>query len=106
MDKSHIEHTICLIKDKYLYISEGYISLIDEIEETPRSGDEYIDSLSESLDLLTLADTTEYDRLMESCISTIRCKALLDLDSEFTSRSDDERADLARSSFCKGAVTK
>jgi hypothetical protein len=71
MDKSHIEHSISFIKNKYLDIRERDISLIDEIEKSARSGNEYIDSLPESLNLLTLPNTTEYDRLMKSSISSI-----------------------------------
>jgi hypothetical protein len=71
MDESHIEHSIRFIENKYLDIRERDISLIDEIEKSPRSGDEYINSLSESFNLLTLSYTTEYDRLMESSISSI-----------------------------------
>ena len=71
------------------------MSLIHEIQESPRSGDQYIDSLAKTLDLLALTHSTEHDRLVESRISSIRLEALLDLDSEFTSGSDDESLDLA-----------
>lgn len=53
--------------------------------------------MAESLDLLPLTHSAEHDRLMESCISAIRLKTLFDLDSEFTSRCDDEGFDLALS---------
>ena len=75
------------------------MSLIHEIEESPRSGDEYVDSLAKTLYLLSLTHSAEHDRLMESCISSIRLETLLDLDSEFTSWCDDEGFDLAFS-FC------
>jgi hypothetical protein len=71
------------------------MTLIHEIQETTWSGNEYVDSLAKSLDLLALTHSAEHDRLMESCISSIRLETLLDLDSEFTSGSDDERFDLA-----------
>jgi hypothetical protein len=71
------------------------MSLIHEIQESPRSGDQYVDSLAKTLDLFALTHTTEHDGLVESCVSTIRLEALLDLDSELTSRSDDESFDLA-----------
>ena len=95
IDESHIEHTIRLIEDEYLHIRERDISLIHEIQESSRSGDEYVDSLAETLNLLALAHSTKHDRLMESSISSIRLETLLDLDSELTSGCDDERFDLA-----------
>ena len=71
------------------------MSLIHEIEESSRSGDQYVDSLAKTLDLLALTHTTEHDGLVESCVSSIGLKALLDLDSELSSGSDDESLDLA-----------
>ena len=71
------------------------MSLIHEVQESPRSGDQYVDSLAKTLDLLALTHTTEHDGLVESCVSTIRLEALLDLDSELSSGSDDESLDLA-----------
>lgn len=58
---------------------------------------EDIHTLAESLDLLPLTHSAEHDGLMEPCISSIRLKALLDLDSKFTSRRDNEGFDLALS---------
>ena len=71
------------------------MSLIHEIEESPRSRDQDIDALTEPLDLFALIHSAEYNRLVESCISSIRLETLLNLDGEFTSRSDDEGLDLA-----------
>ena len=71
------------------------MSLIHEIQESPRSGDQYVDSLTKTLHLLALTHTTEYHGLVESCVSSIRLEALLDLDSELSSGSDDESLDLA-----------
>ena len=71
------------------------MSLIHEIEEPTRSGDQYVDSLAKSLDLLTLTHSTEHDGLMESCISSVGLEALLDLDGELSSGRDDESLDLA-----------
>lgn len=71
------------------------MSLIHEIQESPRSGDQYVDSLTKTLHLLALTHTTEYHSLVESCVSSIRLEALLDLDRELTSRCDDESLDLA-----------
>ena len=64
-----------------------------EIEEATWSSDEDINTLAKSLDLLTLTHSAEHDRLMESCISSIRLEALLDLDREFTSWCHDEGLD-------------
>jgi hypothetical protein len=47
------------------------MSLIHEIEETTWGGDQYVDSLAKTLYLLALTHSTEHDRLMESCISSI-----------------------------------
>jgi hypothetical protein len=71
--------------------------LSHEIQEASRSRDEDIYTLTQTLDLLALTHSAEYDRLMESCISAIRLKTLFDLDREFTSRCDDEGFDLALS---------
>ena len=71
------------------------MSLIHEVKESSRSGDQYVDSLAKTLDLLALTHTTEHDGLVESCVSSIRLKALLNLDSELSSGRDDESLDLA-----------
>ena len=71
------------------------MSLIHEVQESPRSGDQYVDSLAKTLDLFALTHSTKHHGLVESCISTIRLEALLDLDSELSSGSDDESLDLA-----------
>lgn len=94
MDESHIEHTICLIEDEELDIAEGYMFLIHEVKEASWCRDEDIDSISESIYLCSLSDATEYDGRAKSCVSSIRLKALTDLDSELTSRSDYECTDM------------
>jgi hypothetical protein len=69
--------------------------LIHEIEESPWSRDQYVDSLAKTLYLLTLTHSTEHDGLVESCVSSIRLETLLDLDSKLSSGSDDENLDLS-----------
>ena len=95
MDESHIEHTICLIEDKYLDICERDMFLSDEIEESPWSGDEDIDSLLEGIDLRELSHSSEYDSGPEFRIPPIGEKTLLYLDCEFASWCEDERADFS-----------
>jgi len=90
MDESHIEHTIRLIEDEYLDIREWNISLIHKVEETTRSRDEDIDPLSEPFGLIPLLYPAENHGLMESCISSIRPEALLNLDRELASWRHDE----------------
>lgn len=97
MDKTHIEHTVCLIKDEYLDIRERDISLAHEIEETTRSCYQDVHTMAESLSLLSLSHSAEYDCLMESGISTIRAKTLFDLDGKFTCWSEDEGFDFSLS---------
>ncbi len=85
MDKSHIEHAVSLVEDKYLDIRERNMLLIHEVEETTWCCHEDIDSLAESGYLRVLSDTTEDDGASEPSMSSIRLKALLDLHGEFTS---------------------
>lgn len=94
MDESHIEHTICLIEDEELDIAEGYMFLIHEVKEASWCRDEDIDSISESIYLCSLSDTTEYDGRAEACMSSVCLEALTDLDSELTSGSDYECTDM------------
>jgi hypothetical protein len=94
VDESHIEHTICLIEDEKLDIAERYVFLIHEVEEASWSRDEYIDSISKCRYLSSLTDTTEYDGRAKSCMSSICLETLTDLDSELTSRGDDECTDM------------
>lgn len=93
VNKSHIEHTIGFVENEYLDVREGDIPLTHEIEKSPRSRYKDIDPLSEPFGLIPLFHSSEYDGLMQSGISTVRPKTLLDLDSKFPSRSDDEGFD-------------
>lgn len=95
MDESHIEHTIRLIKDKYLDICERDMFLSDEIEESPWSGDEDINSLLESIHLRELSYSSENDGRSKLSIPPIGEKALLYLDGEFASWREYERADFS-----------
>lgn len=95
MDESHIEHPIRLIEDEYLDVRERNISLIHEVEESPRSRDEDIDPLSEPFGLIPLLHPAKYHGLMESGVSSIRSETLLNLDREFASWSDYERLNLS-----------
>ncbi len=93
MDKSHIEHSICLIEDKYFYVSKCEVSLGHEVEEATWCSNDDIDSITKRRDLCSLSDSSEYDAWSEMCMSTVCKETLTDLDSEFTSRCDDERTD-------------
>lgn len=62
VDKSHIEHAVSFIKDKYLDIGESHMSLRYEVKESTRSRDQDIDSLSHTRDLSTLSYSSEDDR--------------------------------------------
>lgn len=95
MDESHIEHTIRLIEDEYLYIREGNMPLTDKIHETTWSRDEDIDSFLEGVHLIRLTDSAEYDSGPELRMTTICREALLYLHCELTSRSEDERTNFA-----------
>ena len=93
MNESHIKHTICFIKDEELDMPKIHESLLHQIEETTWSRYEDIDSLRERIYLTMLSDSSEDDFGSEVCISSIISEALVDLDRELTSRSQDEGSD-------------
>ena len=68
MYKAHIKHTVCFVQNKILNIIQSYMSLIHQIEQTPRSSNQNIDSFMQHIHLRTLIHASEDDPVTDTCI--------------------------------------
>lgn len=93
MDKPHIEHSVGFIEDKESNMSQVYIPLVHQIEESSWCRYQDIDTLLECLDLAMLIDSTKDNRVFQFRISSIIPKTLRNLDSEFSCRSQNQTSD-------------
>ena len=59
MNKSHIEHAVCLIKHKILYLVQVYMSLAHQIKQASRSCDQNINAFMQHINLWTLIHTAK-----------------------------------------------
>jgi hypothetical protein len=95
MDETHIEHTISFIEDEKLHVFQINISLIHEVEESPRCRNEDIKSMTNGIDLWLLTDPTKDNLIIDFYILPVVREALPDLYREFSCGREDERSDIS-----------
>ena len=93
--ESHVEHPVDLVEDKNLEVGEADLTLLHEVEQAPRRGDDDVGSLGKRLALGPVTDSAEDDHGVQVGECGKLLESLLDLKSEFTGRFEDEAAGLA-----------
>ena len=59
---------VCFVQNKILNIIQSYMSLIHQIEQTPRSSNQNINSFMQHIHLRTLIHASEDDSVTDTCI--------------------------------------
>src|SRR5690606_16130799 len=89
-DETHIEHTVCLIEDKDLYIGKVNKSLFCKIEQTSGSRSKNVHTPSEFLHLTVLIDTTKNYGVTDAGMFGIPTDIVVNLKCQFACRTEDQ----------------
>ncbi len=95
--EAHIEHPVDFIQNQPLDFAQVYMSLVDQIQQSPGSGDENIDALGQVSRLWALADATVDKAMAQTHVLAIGRKTLPDLYRELTGWCEDKGASPAAS---------
>lgn len=88
--ETHVEHTISLVENEVSDTTKVSLAGLEHVNQTTRSGDTDFDTTSEISDLLTLGDTTVDTGVADAGRLAELVNFSLNLNSEFTSGSEDE----------------
>jgi hypothetical protein len=96
VDEAEVEHLVGLVEDEDLKRGEADETLLDQVEQTARRGDEDVDAARHVGAVLVDAGAAEHggDRHLRE-LAVAAC-ALGDLAGEFTGRGEDEHAAMRR----------
>src|SRR5256885_13587353 len=86
----HVEHAIDFIEDEKLNLLQSHRALFEQVEQSPRRGDEYIDTAFELLALFSISNAAMHQGDAQICKATIITKCGFDLRSKFTRRLQHE----------------
>ena len=86
--EAHIKHTVCLIQYKILQPLQWNTALRLQIKQTSGSGNQYLHTSFQSINLRLLGHSTENDGMLHSGISGILVKVLAYLYSKLTRRGE------------------
>ena len=90
LDESHVQHPIRLIEHEGFDLIESDVSLVDQVQQSSRSCDEYIDSFAQGTDLPCLLDSSVDHGVSKLQFSSVGGKALADLHRQFPSGAEHE----------------
>ena len=94
MNKTHIQHTVCLIEGEDFDVGEVKVFLVHKVQQTAGSGHNNINSTLQGLDLRALTDTTEDDSMREvTKVLAVCVNTLSNLGCKLTSRGNDKSSD-------------
>ena len=79
MDKSHVEHAVGLIQYEVPYTIQTDISLVHQIQQASRSGNQYVDSFVQHIYLRTLVYSSEDNSMTDLRIFGVVVYALANL---------------------------
>src|SRR6266567_6900684 len=88
--KSHVEHAIDFIEDEKLNLLQSHRPLFEQVEQSPRGGDEYIDAAFELLALFSISNAAMHQGDGQICKPAIITKCGFDLRCKFTRRLEHE----------------
>ena len=94
VDESHVEHAVRFIENENFERVEFHSPLVDEVEKATRSGDQDVSPLTEFFQLWAGGDATKDDVRAKFHVLSVGRDALGNLRCEFTSRSENQGADL------------
>ena len=93
--ESHVEHPVYLVEDKHLEIVETNLTLLHEIKQSARRGDDDVSPFLQGLALCTVTNAAEDDDGVQVCEGTEFLESGLDLKSQFAGRFQDQAADFS-----------
>ena len=90
-DEAHVEHAVRLVENEDRNLVEIHMALSEEVEETPRRGDQNVDALLECLDLLALPYAAEDHGGAKLKLAAIGAETIVDLTGKLARRRKNER---------------
>ncbi len=99
VDEAHIEHTIGLVQNQNLQMTEIHDALSLQIQQAPRRHNQHVNAPSETSLLWLLRDTTVDDGIIQIAIGTVGTETLIDLQRKLSRRRNHECPDRAITSL-------
>ena len=93
MDKSHIQHPVGFVQNKIFQCVQADKTLIDQIQQTPGSCDQYVYTPFQCICLWLLPHATENNGMFYVSITPVCRKTFTYLDRQFACRSQDQGFD-------------
>ena len=95
-EEAHVEHAVGFVEHEELEAGPVAVTLLHEVEQAARAGDDELDVLAQRLDLRAFADAAEDRGHAKRNVAGVGARVLLDLRRELASRREDEGANLLR----------
>ena len=102
MDKSHVEHTVGLIKNKVANIVEADKALRHQVEQTSGSSRQDVRPGTKFIGLRLLFHSAEDNRVAQGRIACIVRQRFINLNRQLPGWSQDKRTDATRGTFALG----
>ena len=102
MDKTHVQHLICLVQYKIVNVFQADESLLHQIQQTAWSCYQNINTSFQFFSLFSLLDTSKNNRVFKVRILSVFGKIVVYLNGEFSGRSHYQGFDFSRAAFCAG----
>jgi len=93
--EAHVEHPVGFVQHKMADGLQADVTLVNEVEQTPRRGDEDIDTLLQCTDLGMLFHSSINHAVTDAGIGGILPQAVVDLDGQLTGGREDQCFDLS-----------
>src|SRR5665647_1105269 len=100
MHKSHIKHTVGLIKHQDLDMPQIDVSLIHQIEQPSRRGDDNIYSAMQCARLRALLDAAKDHNARKAHVSPVCLKAFLDLHRKLACGCENKASNVLFLAMC------
>ncbi len=91
-DEAHVEHAIGFVEHQKVNPVEPERIALHQIEQPARRGDENIDSIEDSANLLSHRDAANHEGAGDADVATISAEAIEDLAGEFPRRAENKHA--------------
>ncbi len=96
VDEAHVEHAVGFIKDQDFDVRQVDGLLVGQVEQSARTGDEYVEALGDRLDLRVHADAAKYAGALKRQVAGVDLETVMNLRGEFARRGQDQHAWLSR----------
>ncbi len=95
MNKSHIEHSVCLIQHEMADGMQADVTLVNKVEQTARCGNQDVYAVLQRTYLCMLFHSAIDHAMPDAGVSGVLPKTVVDLDGQFTGRRKDQSFDLS-----------